>query len=113
MTAKQLAARLGMSQQAVARIENDELAGAVTIKTMRRVAEQLNCVFVCGFVPCTSLEDTVVRQAHKVASKRLARASQTMRLEDQALSPKENQQALDDMVDSLVSTLPPTLWNEL
>ena len=113
MTAKQLAGRLGISQQSVARIEKDELTGAVTIKTMRRVAEQLNCTFVCGFVPCTSLEETVVHQARKVAIKRLARVSQTMRLEDQALSSKGDQQVLDDVVNDLVVTLPPALWNEL
>ena len=112
MRAKQLAKRLGTSQQSVARIEKDELTGAVTLKTMRRVAEQLNCVFVYGFVPRTSLDETVSRQARKVASKRLARVSQTMRLEDQALPPKEDQQALEDMVADLVQTLPATLWNE-
>ena len=112
MRAKQLAKRLGMSQQSVARIEKDELTGAVTIKTMRRVAEQLNCVFVYGFVPATSLDEAVNQQARKVANKRLARVSQTMRLENQALTPKEDQQALDDMVEDLVRTLPATLWNE-
>ena len=53
MTAKQLANRLGVAQQAVARIENGELEGSVTIKTMRRIAERLDCVFVYGFVPLT------------------------------------------------------------
>ena len=65
MTAKQLANRLGVAQQAVARVEKEELAGSVTIKTMRRIAERLDCVFVYGFVPRTSLEETVARQAKK------------------------------------------------
>ncbi|MCJ7686122.1 MAG: helix-turn-helix domain-containing protein, partial [Desulfobacteraceae bacterium] len=34
MTARQLANRLGVAQQAVARIEKEELAGSVTIKTI-------------------------------------------------------------------------------
>ena len=81
MTAKQLANRLDVAQQAVARIEKEESAGSVTIKTMRRIAECLDCVFVYGFVPRTSLEETVARQAKKVAAQRLAQASQTMSLE--------------------------------
>ena len=112
MTAKQLANRLGVAQQAVARIENEELAGSVTIKTMRRIAECLDCVFVYRFVPRKSLEETVARQAKKVAAQRLAQASQTMCLENQALSRKENEQALSDLVDELIRTPPSNLWNK-
>ena len=112
MTAKQLANRLGVAQQAVARIEKEELVGSVTIKTMRRIAERLDCVFVYGFVPRTSLEETVARQAKKVAAQRLAQASQTMSLENQALSRRENEQALSDLVDELIRTLPSNLWNK-
>lgn len=112
MTAKQLAGRLGVAQQAVARIEKDELAGAVTIKTMRRVAESLDCVFVCGFVPRSSLESTIRNQAERVAAKRLQQAAHTMTLEDQSLTQAENQKVLSEMVDELVVTLPPNLWSE-
>jgi predicted DNA-binding mobile mystery protein A len=112
MTAKQLAGRLGVSQQAVTRVENTELSGSVTIKTMRRIAERLDCVFVCGFIPRSSLEATLRKQAEKVAATRLAQASQTMALEDQALSTGENKKVLSDLVDELVETLPSTLWNE-
>ena len=112
MTAKQLASRLGVAQQAVARIEKEELAGSVTIKTMRRIADCLDCVFVYGFVSRTNLEETVARQAKKVAAQRLAQASQTMSLEDQALSRRENEQALSELVDELIRTLPSNLWNK-
>jgi predicted DNA-binding mobile mystery protein A len=112
MTARQLANRLGVAQQAVARIEKEELAGSVTIKTIRRIAECLDCVFVYGFVPRTSLEETVALQAKKVAAKRLAHASQTMSLENQALSRRENELALSDLVDELIRTLPSNLWNK-
>ena len=112
MTAKQLANRLGVAQQAVARIEKEELAGSVTIKTMRRIADCLDCVFVYGFVSRTNLEETVARQAKKVAAQRLAQASQTMSLENQALSRRENEQALSDLVDELIRTLPSNLWNK-
>lgn len=112
MTAKQLAKKLGVAQQAVARIEREELSGSVTIKTMRRIADHLDCVFVYGFVPRTSLEETVSRQAKKVAVKRLAKASQTMSLENQALSREENEKVLSELVDELIRTLPSNLWNK-
>jgi len=112
MTAKQLACRVGVAQQAIARIERDELAGRVSIKTLRRVAEGLDCVFVYGFVPRSSLEATIRRQAQELAARRLARASQTMALEDQALSNEENSRVLAEMVDEIVDTVPSDLWSE-
>lgn len=111
MTARQLADRLDVSQQAVARIEKDELTGSVTIKKMRRIAERLDCIYVYGFVPHSSLETTLRRQAHQNAAKRLAQVSHTMALEDQALSAKENDKILSEMVNELVDTLPSNLWN--
>jgi predicted DNA-binding mobile mystery protein A len=112
MTAKQLANRLGVSQQSVARIERDELAGAITIKTMRRVAACLDCVFVYGFVPRMSLEDTVAKQAKQLAIKRVARVHGTMSLENQALSSAENERVLADLIDDLMTTTPSALWDK-
>ena len=113
MTARQLSERLGVTQQSVARIEKEEMAGAVTIKTMRRIADSLDCVFVYGFVPRTSLEDIIGYQAKKVAIRRLSKVSQTMSLENQALSREENEKVVSEMVDELVRTLPSDLWNKL
>jgi len=111
MSARQLANRLDFSQQALARIEQDEVKGAVTVKTLRRVAEQLDCAFVYGFVPRTSLGATLHRQAQLVAQKQLGKASQTMALEDQALGTAENRKILSDMVTELANTPPSTLWD--
>ena len=112
MTARQLANRLGIAQQAVARIEKDELTGSVTIKTMKRLAECLDCVFVYGFVPHSSLEDTIRKQAQVIATKRLTQASQTMLLENQMLSNEENKKVFEQMVDELLNTLPSYFWDE-
>jgi len=113
MSAKQLGSRLGVAQQAVARIEKDELSGSVTIKTMQRIAEGLDCVFVCGFVPRSSLDATLRKQAKQVAAKRLAQTSQTMALENQALDTRENRKVLSEMVNELVDDPPSDLWVEL
>ena len=113
MSARQLAARLGVSQQRVAQIEKQEMDSGLTIKAMRKVAEGLDCRFVYGFIPNDSLEATVTRQAKRVALRRLARASHTMSLEDQALGQQENDDILADMVDELTSDLPSNLWDEM
>jgi len=113
MTAKQLACRLEITQQAVTRIEKDESAGSVTIKTMQRVAEKLDCTFVYGFVPCSTLNATLHKQAQKVAARRLFQVNQTMALESQALSAEENKRVLSEMINELVETTPSSIWDEL
>ena len=112
MSTRQLAGRLGVTQQALSRIEQAEPDGAVTVKTLRRIADSLDCVFVCGFVPRSTLEDTLRRQAQKVAAKRLGQAASSMALEAQGLGQDENQKILNDLVDEIVKAPPSTLWNE-
>lgn len=112
MSGRQLANRVGVTKQRTALIEKQELTGTATLKTLRRIAESLDCVLVYGFVPRNSLEETIRNRALRIARTRLARASQTMSLEDQALSKQENRKILSDMVDKLVDELPSNLWDE-
>lgn len=113
MSARQLASRLGISQQRVAQIEKHEMDGGLTIKAMQKVAEGLDCRFVYGFIPYDSLEATVSRQAKRVAQRRLDQASHTMSLEDQALAQQENDDILAEMITELTSELPSNLWDEI
>lgn len=87
MSGRQLSRRLGLTQQSVARMEKDEIAGALTIKTLRRVAESLDCVLVYGIVPRESLESTVQDRARLIAGER------------------------QDMVDDLVESMPANFWD--
>lgn len=111
MSGRQLADLLKVSRQRASIIEKDELSGSTTIKTMRRVAESLDCVFVYALVPRSSLEECVRKQALLVARRRLSLASNTMRLEDQGLNDTDQKNALDDMANELADTLPSTLWD--
>lgn len=110
MSSRQLAIRMGVAQQSVSRIEKDELSGSVTIKTMRKTAEALDCIFVYAFVPRHSLNKTLHSQAMIYAKGQLNQVSQTMALEAQSLSPSENQVMLENMVEKIVSQPPANLW---
>lgn len=112
MNGRQLADRLNVTRQRASLIEKDELGGSTTLKTMRRVAESLDCVFVYALVPRQSLEDTMQEQAKRVAQKRLARASHTMMLENQQLSDSDQMQALNEVAKELIETQPSTLWDK-
>jgi len=112
MSGRQLGERMGVSKQRASFIEKQEIDGTLTLKTMRRAAESLDCVFVYGLVPRKSLERTVRRRARRLARERLARASHTMSLEDQALGRGENREMLSDMTQEIVDRLPSDLWDD-
>ncbi|KAF0189839.1 MAG: XRE family transcriptional [Desulfobulbaceae bacterium] len=111
MSGKQLAGRLQVSQPRVFKLEQGEPSGALTLKTMRQVAEALDCVFVYALVPRSTLEETVRTQARVVAGERLQRVSHTMLLEAQGLSMKEQQAFLDDVIEELARETPKDLWD--
>jgi predicted DNA-binding mobile mystery protein A len=110
MSGKQLANRLKVSQPRIPRLEQDEVTGAVTLKTMRQAAEALNCVFVYAVVPRTSLEETVRAQARRVAETRMQSVAHSMLLEAQSLSAEEQRASLDAAVEELVREMPKELW---
>ena len=112
MTGEQLANRLNVNKQRVSRIEHDEKLGKVKIETLRNVAQALDCVFVYSFVPKSSLEQTVKKQAEVIARKRMARSNHMMRLEKQELSKHEKNKALQNIIGEIIETMPKSLWNE-
>jgi predicted DNA-binding mobile mystery protein A len=111
MSARQMASRLSVSPPRITRLEADERDGKVTINMLKRTAEALDCVFVYGFVPKTSLENRVKTQAIKVASERVEYVSHSMQLEDQKLSNELLKQEVDNAVEEILKTWPRTLWD--
>ena len=110
MSGKQLASRLNVSQPRIPKLEQDEVSGVVSLKTMRQAAEAMDCVFVYAIVPRKTLEETVRVQARKVAEERMQRVSHTMLLEAQNLSSEEQRASLDAAVEELVREMPKELW---
>jgi predicted DNA-binding mobile mystery protein A len=111
MSGKQLANHLNVSQPRIPKLEQDELTGVVSLKTMRQAAEAMDCVFVYAIVPRTTLEETVRAQARKVAESRTQRVSHTMLLEAQNLSAGEQSASFEAAVDELVREMPKELWD--
>ncbi|ACD96277.1 mobile mystery protein A [Trichlorobacter lovleyi] len=112
MSGRQLAQRLKVSQPRIPRLEQDELTGSVTIKTMQQVAEALDCAFVYALVPRTSLENTLRGQARLVAQDRIERVAHSMLLEAQSLSAEEQQKSLEATINELVREMPKELWDK-
>ncbi len=98
MSALQLGARLGVKPQSVADLEKSEAYGTIQLKTLRKVAEALDCTLVYALVPSSSLEDAVQTRAREIARNELARIGHTMDLEAQGLSKAEREAQIDDYV---------------
>ena len=111
MSGRQLAERLGVSKQSVSRLEQDEIVGSITIKTMRNVAEKLDCMFVYGFVPKTSLDETVRSRAEKISRERMDRVDQTMSLEKQRIRDENLESLILEDVERIMDEMPRNLWD--
>lgn len=112
MTSAQMAARLGVSQPRILALEKDEVRGAVTLETLGRAAQALDCTLVYALVPNQPLEEMVSKRAEEVAAKRIASVDHTMRLENQALSPKELQAERERLATELLRGNLRRLWDE-
>ena len=111
MNMRQLAYRLGCSQSRIVKIEQDELSGALTIKTLEKIADQLDCVFVYGFAPRSTLENTVRKQAACIAQERMNKISHHMYLEAQELTHQHSKAAFENMVEEVLES-PSNLWDK-
>jgi len=111
MSGRQLAGRLGLSKQSVARMERDEIKGALSLKTLRRVAEGLDCVLVYGIVPRTSLEKLVYDRARTIVSGHLDNTNQTIHPGNNDLDPAGNEEIIWGMIEDLVQRMPSDFWD--
>lgn len=112
MSGRQLANRLSVTKQRISEIEKQEIPGTVTLNTMKRVADALECVFVYSIIPKTSFQEIVRKQAEVKAKRQLNWASHTMELENQALSNEENREILSNMIDEILHEMPSNLWDD-
>lgn len=104
MSARQLAQRIGVSQQALSRLEGKEANDAVTLKSLRRAAEAMNCKVVYAIVPEDgSLQDLIEEQALKKAKELVEAVDHTMMLEAQEVGDvkAKTRQVANEMAENL------------
>lgn len=112
MTARQLAARMGVAPSRVPVIEKAEVTGATTVKTLRQAAEAMNCTFVYAFVPTKPLDDILRARAVEKVRGDIARLDHTMRLENQALLRADLEAEQQRLIDLILSGSLRGLWED-
>jgi predicted DNA-binding mobile mystery protein A len=112
MSSPQLARRLRMkAAQSVEDIQKDESNEAITLRTLRKVADALDCDLVYALVPRTSLQDVRRRRATTVAQGQISRVAHSMKLERQGTLAEAEQNELERRVEKLLSGNPRKLWD--
>ncbi len=112
MSGVQLAGRLGVSRASVSRAERAEPSGRVTLKTMRGMAEAMDCRFVYAVVPRRYVEDIIRRRASEKARAMAKAAEIHMALEGQGLSKEQTNMEIDRIAKDIVERMPSDLWDE-
>lgn len=112
ITTRQYAARLGVSQPRVVTLERGEVEGTITLESLRRAAEALDCQLVYALVPNRPLVEMLRRRAELKADEQLQRMNHTMRLENQALTATDLQRQRELLIDQFLRGNPHRLWDE-
>lgn len=112
MTMLQLAAKMGTTKQSVLALEVREKSGSITLKTLKEAANAMDMELVYGFYPKDgSLDALIERKAREMAKEIVMRTSQTMMLEEQEVSWKRLNNAIDERTESIKNELPKSIWD--
>lgn len=106
MTVSQLAARLGVTQPRITKMESNE--DNLKLSTMKKAAEAMNCEFVYYFKPKTTFQNLVDEQAQKKAAEVLKTVNVNMALENQEIADDE---AVKDFASDLINTKIKQIWD--
>ena len=112
MSSPQLARILGLSKAQVSQMERMEIDDRITLKQLRRVAEELDCELVYALVPRTSIQEMIRERADFKAKKIIEVANQHMILESQQLDESSLNEQLNLETNRLIQDMPRDLWEE-
>lgn len=110
MTTAQLARRMGVSQPRIAELEKAEAARNVTLSSLERAAEALDCRLVYILVPNRPLSERLEERADEVAEAQLAAVDQTMKLEKQSVSNAKQRETMKQRIVMALLDRPSRLW---
>jgi predicted DNA-binding mobile mystery protein A len=112
MSGPQMAKRLGVTKARISKAELDELRGSVTLKTMQRMAEAMDCRFVYAVVPDQEIEEVIKERALQKAREQVNSASTHMALEAQALNDEQLAFEIDRIASGMLEKMPSDLWSD-
>ena len=110
MSAAAFARRLGMTPVGVRKLESAEASDSITLASLRKLAQTLDCELQYALVPRTSLVQQVKDRAETVARERLRPIAHSMALEDQAVQGQQSKLQLELAIKDLIEGSRRELW---
>jgi predicted DNA-binding mobile mystery protein A len=110
MSGAAFARRLAMSHAGVRKLESAEASDAITLASLRKLAQALDCELQYALVPRTSLTQQLQDRATSVARDRLRPIAHSMALENQAVQSPLNALQLERAVKELREGSGRELW---
>ncbi len=109
MTAAELGRRIGVSQAQASQFEQGEVDGSITLRSLRGVAEAMDCELVYALVPRRPLDEMLMSEAVKVAERQLRSTHHTMTLENQAMRGADQDSERERLIAALLDD-PRRIW---
>lgn len=110
MSATAFARRLGMTHAGVRKLETAEALDAITLASLRKLAQALDCELQYALIPRQSLMQHARAQAEAVARERLLPIAHSMAMEDQAVQGQYAKLQFESTVKELLEGSRRELW---
>ena len=101
---------MGVAQQRIAQLEQNEIGDRIQLGTLRQAADALDCDLFYVLLPRTSLDEAVKQQARLKAAAIVDRVAHHSRLEDQSLARTQTEAQVDQLAERLIDQR--GLWRE-
>jgi len=110
MSASALARKLEVTPHGIAKLEKSEADERITLASLRKLANALDCELQYTLVPRMPLKEILLERALTVAQERLRPISHSMSLEDQSLEEEATQKQLQILAKEILDGPRRDLW---
>lgn len=111
MTGEQLGRKMGIVQARVSMAEKAEIEHKLTLESLYRFADALNCDVFYTLIPREPTRNFIKKKAQQKAMEEIKKLANTMELEKQGISKKERQRHYRNLVTQYIQK-PSQLWDE-
>lgn len=113
MSAAQLADRLNLTRSRINQLENAEIHDAVTLRTLKEVANAMECELVYAIVPKHSTVENIIKaRSEAIAQAMVKRVAHSMSLEAQTVNTDMLKQQKEELAKKLRAELNKKFWAE-
>ena len=111
MKLKDLSRRCSVNDSTVSRLEGREVDGSITLNSLKKLADAMDCELVYGLVPREgSYSKLLKRQARKYVDQNFDVVNHSMMLEMQQLSQQDREKLAELRAEELAKSVDSAIW---